>query len=139
MASSLDGWALIRRMAAEPERFPACESTAALAARLLIRTQLVRGVRSAADLRELVGVMSPAVMGEIIADLAGYEALRVMRNLGDAAWDGEMRTADAARRRIQDLAHTPSPPQKVEASVRRTLSRHNSFSARRIRADDQSG
>jgi hypothetical protein len=136
MASSVDGWGLIRRMAAEPERFAACESTAALAARLLIRTQLVRGVRSAADLQELVAVMGGAAMAEIIADLAGYEALRVMRNLGDEAWEGDRRTADVARRRIQELAETPAPPQKVEASVRRTLSRHNSFSARRIRADE---
>jgi hypothetical protein len=123
-------------MAADRERFAACESTVTLAARLLIRTQLVQGVRSPQDLRDLADVLGPDMTADVIRDLAGYEALRVMRNLGPAAWEGEPRTAEAARRRLLLLAAGASMLQPAnDAPPPRTLRRHSAFAARRRRPD----
>lgn len=138
MALEIDGWALLSRIAAHTAQFDACDATAELAATLLVRTQLVRGCASEADFVRLVETVSPEVMAEVVQELAGYEALRILRNLQLGARAGEA-GPEAARRRLLELvrrgwegAEAAAPAGQPPAV--RTLRRHRAMGARRIRS-----
>lgn len=143
MAQRIDGWTLMGRIVACPERFEACDTTVALAALLLLRSQLVQGVTTEEALLDLADVVGQAPMIEVIENLAGYEALRVAGNIG--ALPGEERTAQAARKRLIAIvkredaaaAPAPAPPRMSEpisgAAPGRALRRHSAMGARRIR------
>lgn len=146
MNNKIDGWTLLARIAANPQAFSACDTTAALSSLLLLRSQLVQGVSSRADLAELAAVVGAAAMTEVIDNLAGYEALRVVENIGGDAALGANRGAAAARRWLLDcLAHpeasTPSETPLHEAetfiappAASRALRRHRAMGARRVRS-----
>ncbi|MBI1252543.1 MAG: hypothetical protein GC189_13860 [Alphaproteobacteria bacterium] len=142
MPPRTDGWALLTRIAARPEEFGCCETTAALAAQLLLRTQLIQGAICAADVRALTEVVGEAAMLELIENLAGYEAVRILGNL--EGFNREPRGADAARRALADIARgggdgggdlRTSATAFVAARTDRALTRHKAMGARRLRAD----
>ncbi|MBL8549070.1 MAG: hypothetical protein JNJ73_03730 [Hyphomonadaceae bacterium] len=144
MAQRIDGWTLMGRIVGNPDRFEACDTTVALAALLLLRSQLVQGVSSESALLDLAEVVGQGPMIEVIENMAGYEALRVVANLGGG--EGEERTALAARRRLiaivkrEALQATATSPAAVRlsepisgAAPSRALRRHRAMGARRIR------
>lgn len=151
MTKSIDGWTLLARIAANPATFHACDTTAALSALLLLRSQLVQGVSGSKDLSELANVVDDAAMREVINNLASYEALRVVDNIGAGRLLGENRAAAAARRCLlaclEDPEHLraepPAPSTKTGAHANeafvtpplasRALRRHRAMGARRVR------
>lgn len=151
MNKRIDGWTLIARIAAHPHKFPACEATAGLASMLLVRSQLVQGVSSQQDLHDLAAVVGPEPLLEVVENLAGYEALRVVDNIGWPQSAGGGRTTTAARRwLIAALRETPmretsarepeqpkptaAPAAAPAASVSsRTLRGHRAMGAKRVR------
>jgi hypothetical protein len=147
MSKIIDGWTLLARIAASPQAFDACDTTAALSALLLLRSQLVQGVTRRADLAALATVVGPVAMTEVIDNLAGYEALRVIENMGEGEALGPNRSATAARRWLLACLEAPdavpaAPPQPatiVEPLVTsqassRALRRHSAMGARRVRS-----
>jgi len=136
MAQQIDGWALLARIASRRDQFSACEQTAALAASLLLRNQLVRGVSSETQFQALAETVGSQVMLEVIRDLAGYEAARVLRNMQPPDRPAERLSPDAARRRLSELAQQGGgdTPSVTLAEPVRTLRRHRSLGARRLRA-----
>jgi len=136
MGQHIDGWALLARIAAHRDQFAACEQTAALAGALLLRNQLVRGVTNETQFQHLAETVGVAVMLEVIRDLAGYEAMRVLRNIhGDRPL--ERMAPEQARRRLSELAVESLPNTALDeppaAPAGRTLRRHRSLGARRLR------
>jgi len=151
MSNKIDGWTLLARIAANPQAFSACDTTAALSSLLLLRSQLVQGVFSRADLVSLANVVGTAAITEVIDNLAGYEALRVVDNVGGAATLGANRGAAAARRWLLACLEggeevTQAEPALVQAGPRegenfvtpaaasRALRRHRAMGARRQRS-----
>lgn len=144
MAQRIDGWTLMGRIAGCPERFEACDTTVALAALLLLRSQLVQGVKSEAALHDLADVVGQAPLIEVIENLAGYEALRVAANIAPGE---ERTTAQAARKRLIAIVKRETPleaeaPVPIAARLSepisaaapsRALRRHRAMGARRIR------
>src|SRR5262245_15474730 len=128
MSEHIDGWRLLARIAARPDAFAGCETTARLAALLLIRTQLVQGVVNKRDFLLLARSIGEEAMAEVIDNLANYEALRVADNGG---WEASgARTAATARRWLIGCLQTAGDA----ASPRRgSLRRHSSMSATRVR------
>lgn len=143
MVKRIDGWALLKRMAAKPKAFAASDKTAELAAQLLIRNQLVQGVKDPAALVALADVVGAGALIETIENLASYEALRVAANIDGDAPPGIKRAPDAVRRRLVEIVrahadHEPEPglsdvAQPEGAGVVRVLRRHSALAARRIR------
>ena len=139
MTPQIDGWALLARIAAHRDHFSMCEQTAALAGALLLRNQLVRGVTDEAQFLALTDTVGVEVMQEVIRDLAGYEAMRVLRNLNAGGRPLERLSPELARRRLAELAgktSSPSPPSTQEPPPEapvRTWRRHRSLGARRLR------
>jgi|CXWL01.1.fsa_nt_gi hypothetical protein len=103
MAQGIDGWSLLARIAAHPRAFDACDMTAALTSLLLVRSQLTQGVASEAALIGLAAIVGREAMTEVIANLAGYEALRIVINVDGPDRLGKRRTPDAARRRLVEI------------------------------------
>lgn len=141
MARQIDGWALLARIAAHRDHFFACEQTAALAGALLLRNQLVRGVASEEQFLALSQTVGLEVMQEVIRDLAGYEAMRVLRNLHGGERPLERLSPELARRRLAELAAQTTPAsaaaliaEPAPEAPTRTLRRHRSLGARRLRA-----
>jgi hypothetical protein len=150
MTTSINGWTLLARIASEPSVFHACDTTAALSALLLIRSQLVQGVNSGKDLKALAEVVGEAAMREVIDNLASYEALRVVDNIGAASLLGASRGAVAARRCLLSVLERPESLAGAEALMpdaagkpdemfvapplaSRALRRHRAMGARRVR------
>lgn len=151
MTKSINGWTLLARIAANPGTFHACDTTAALSALLLLRSQLVQGVSSGKDLAELASVVGDAAMREVINNLASYEALRVVDNIGASHLLVGSRGAAAARRCLlaclEDPEHLPAEPAAPSAKTSahaneafvapplasRALRRHRAMGARRVR------
>jgi hypothetical protein len=130
------GWRLLARLAQEADQLGACDTTAALAAKLLVRTQLVQGARAPGDVAALGAIVGVELLGEIITELSAAEARRIASNLGlDAGAEGRFTAAMARERLIAaavgdgDDRRDPEPRPVV-----RTLRRHQSFGARRVRA-----
>jgi hypothetical protein len=147
---SIDGWTLLGRIAAYPDVFHACDTTAALSALLLLRSQLVQGVGSRQELAALAAVVGHAAMREVINNLAGYEALRIVENLGEGHALGDNRGAAAARRWLLTCLEAPdsAPPLVLDTALpptresetfvappaaSRALRRHRAMGARRVR------
>lgn len=144
MTSRLDGWVVLAQMAARRRLFAASETTATLVSTLLVRTQLTQGVSSARDLETLRDIIGTPSLAAVVQDLAGYEALRILNNMGLDISNLDERTPDGARRHLLGMIRGDSVPQtqpdqstSVENLSVRTLRRHQSLGARRIRlADD---
>jgi hypothetical protein len=141
---------LLARIAGNPSVFHACDTTAALSALLLVRSQLVQGVASGKDLKALAEVVGDAAMREVIDNLASYEALRVVDNIGAAGLLGASRGAAAARRCLLAVLEAPDRlPQPAQTApdsagkadevfvapplASRALRRHRAMGARRVR------
>jgi len=143
MVKRIDGWALMKRIAARPDGFGACGKTAELAALLIVRNQLVQGVTDTAALVALADIVGPAAMIEVIENLAAYEASRVAANIDGDAPPGVKRAPEAIRRRLIEIVQTHAAdakdqpfaeiPQAEGAGVVRILRRHSALAARRIR------
>jgi hypothetical protein len=148
--ATIGGWTLLARIAANPAAFDACDTTAALSALLLVRSQLVQGVDSGKSLKALAEVVGDAAMREVIDNLASYEALRVVDNIGAARLLGSSRSAAAARRCLLSVLEAPdrvpepmqAPPEGAPSSeetfvappmASRALRRHRAMGARRVR------
>jgi hypothetical protein len=146
MTKANGGWTLLARIAANASVFNACDTTAGLSALLLVRSQLVQGVASGNDLKALAEVVGQAAMREVIDNLASYEALRVVDNIGAAGLLGASRSAAAARRCLLDVLEAPdgvlelTQPAPVADGAHaaapmasRALRRHRAMGARRVR------
>jgi hypothetical protein len=144
MAQRIDGWTLMARIVAQPQTFGACDTTVALAALLLLRSQLVQGVTSEQALTALADVVGQAPMVEVIENLAGYEAIRVVQNIDGPDALGDERTPQAARRRLLAIVQRDEPASEAATTVRlsepvsgaapgRALRRHRAMGARRVR------
>lgn len=133
MAAQLDGWDLIGRLAAAKAQLGACESTALLAAKLLVRTQLTQGVRTPSDILGLAAIIGTDVLIGVIEEMASYEVLRLFNAMWPSAARAELTTVQAARGQLvailvgDDAATSPPKP------VVRTLRRHLALGARRTR------
>lgn len=129
MSEHIDGWRLLARIAARPDAFAGCETTARLAALLLIRTQLVQGVVNKRDFLALARSIGEETMSEVLDNLAGYEALRIADNVG---WETPgARSAAAARRWLIGCLHTAGEP--AASRPRDGLRRHRAMGATRVR------
>ncbi len=129
MSEHIDGWRLLARIAARPDAFAGCETTARLAALLLIRTQLVQGIVNKRDFLLLARSIGEEAMAEVIDNLANYEALRVADNVG---WDAPgARTAATARRWL--IGCLQSAADATTAQPRQNLRRHRAMGATRVR------
>lgn len=147
MSQRIEGWTLMARIAAHPQKFDACDMIAALTSLLLVRTQLMQNVASEAALIDLAAIVGHDAMTEVIENLAGYEALRIASNVDGADPSGKRRTPDAARRRLLDIVtdkaadHSGATPKAATglapaASVfeaARPLRGHRAMGARRVR------
>jgi hypothetical protein len=129
MSEHIDGWRLLARIAARPDAFAGCETTARLAALLLIRTQLVQGVVHKRDFLVLASSIGEEPMAEVLNNLAGYEALRVADNVGWQAVGA--RSAAAARRWLIGCLQTAGDA--AASQPRQSLRRHSAMGARRVR------
>jgi hypothetical protein len=141
MAHRIDGWVLMERIAAQPQRFSSCDTTVALAALLVLRNELVQGVTSEAGLLALADVVGQEPMVEVIENLAGYEAVRILANIEGT----DRRAPEAARKRLLEIVQqesaeeeeAPEPAavgaQGAAAEPVRALRRHRAMGARRIR------
>ena len=129
MSEHIDGWRLLARIAARPDAFAGCETTARLAALLLIRTQLVQGVVNKRDFLTLTRTIGEDTMSEVLDNLVGYEALRIADNVG---WEAPgARSAAAARRWLIGCLHTAGEP--AASRLREGLRRHRAMGATRVR------
>jgi len=129
MSEHIDGWRLLARIAARPDAFAGCETTARLAALLLIRTQLVQGVVNKRDFLVLARSIGEETMAEVLDNLASYEALRIADNVG---WEAAgARSAAAARRWLIGCLHGESSA--VASQPRECLRRHRAMGATRVR------
>jgi hypothetical protein len=129
MSEHIDGWRLLARIAARPDAFAGCETTARLAALLLIRTQLVQGVVNKRDFLALARSIGEETLTEVLDNLAGYEALRIADNVG---WDAPgARSAAAARRWL--IGYLQTAADAAAPRPRDTLRRHRAMGATRVR------
>ena len=129
MSEHIDGWRLLARIAARPDAFAGCETTARLAALLLIRTQLVQGVVNKRDFLALARTIGEETMSEVLDNLVGYEALRIADNVG---WEAPgARSAAAARRWLIGFLHNAGEP--AASRPREGLRRHRAMGATRVR------
>lgn len=135
MTADASGWRLLARMAAEASQLSACDTTATLASKLLVRTQLVQGARTPGCIAALAAIVGVELLGEIIAELSAAEARRIAANLGlDIAVDGRWTAVMARERLLAAAAGAEAGVETQPRPVLRTLRRHQSFSARRLRA-----
>jgi hypothetical protein len=132
-----DGWALIARMAAQRQRFTACTAMAQSAALLLLRNQLMTGVRTVDDLRGVTEAVGDDVMAGAIGAMAVYEVRRILNNVGAGGNPGALSPGDA-RRALAQLAcsgRAPAPVESSESAVvfepARPLRNHKAMLARR--------
>ena len=128
MSEYIDGWRLLARIAARPDAFAGCETTARLAALLLIRTQLVQGIVNKRDFLVLARSIGEETMVEVLDNIAGYEALRVADNVG---WQAAgARSAAAARRWLIGCLQSAGD---ASSQPRERLRRHRAMGATRVR------
>jgi hypothetical protein len=133
----IDGWALIARIAANQHRFSACTAMAQSTALLLLRNQLMTGVRNASDLRGVTEAVGAEVMAGAIGAMAAYEVRRILNNV-DPGGDASALSPGDARRVLAQLASSgpvPAPAPGGESEVAfepaRPLRHHKAMSARR--------
>ena len=126
MSEHIDGWRLLARIAARPDAFASCETTARLAALLLIRTQLVQGIVNKRDFLVLARSIGEETMAEVLDNLASYEALRIADNVG---WQAAgARSAAAARRWLIGCLQAAG-----DAATSQRLRHHRAMGATRVR------
>jgi len=132
-----DGWTLIARMAAHKQRFNACTAMAQSAALLLLRNQLMTGVRTVDELRGVTEAVGDNVMTGAIGAMAAYEVRRVLNNVAPGGDAGSLSPGDA-RRALAQLACLGAAPAQGESSESavvfeptRPLRNHKAMGARR--------
>lgn len=133
----IDGWALIARIAANKHRFSACAAMAQSTALLLLRNQLMTGVRNASDLRGVTEAVGAEVMGGAIGAMAAYEVRRILNNVDPGGDAGALSPGDARRALSQLASSGPVPPpgpggeNEVVFEPARPLRNHKAMGARR--------
>ena len=132
-----DGWALIASIAAHKQRFSSCTEMARSTALLLLRNQLVTGVRDASDLRGVTEAVGAEVMAGAIGAMAAYEVRRILNNVAPGGGAAELSPGDA-RRKLAQLAcsdpvqvQTESGQSDASFELARPLRNHRAMSARR--------
>lgn len=136
----IDGWELIARIAAQRERFSASGSIAETTAFLIVRNQLMLGVRTVEDFRAVGEAIGKEAMASVIRSLASYELRRILENLKPEA--AGQHTAEEARRLLARLLPSSAPVRGAEELLAanepilpptQTLRRHRALGARRVR------
>ena len=134
----IDGWALIARIAANKHRFSACAAMAQSTALLLLRNQLMTGVRNANDLRGVTEAVGAEVMAGAIGAMAAYEVRRILNNVDPGGNAAALSPGDARRVLAQLASSGPvlaAPAQGGDSEVAfepaRPLRHHKAMSARR--------
>ena len=132
-----DGWALLARIAANKHRFSACAAMAQSTALLLLRNQLMTGVRNANDLRGVTEAVGAETMAGAIGAMAAYEVRRILNNVEPAGDAGALSPGDARRALAQLASSGPVPAQtqggegEVVFEAARPLRHHKAMGARR--------
>lgn len=109
MALDVDGFSILKAIAATPDAFPDVQADAAKAGRTLVAKQLKAkglGVQGLRRLRDLLGADTFAL---IIDGIAAAEAKSLIGRLDKHHPDAKSGPADAHRRRVVELAGGAEP------------------------------
>jgi hypothetical protein len=130
----LDGWAVLARAAANKECFAQSAAIADTTAFLILRNQLMLGVRSGEDVARMTAAVGPAVMEGAVRALASYEVRRILDNIDAGA---ARLTPEDARQRLLDFvpnaAARPPAALAFDPPAIQPMRRHKALGARRLR------
>ncbi len=138
-----EGWTLLQCIVANVDRFDQCENLAELVGNLLLRRQLLHGLRDAHDLTDLTALIGSDAMVEALAKLSAYEAVPIAARIAGLPGALTRRNAVAARLALARLAseagaepaerieeaRAPAPP--APPGALRVLGRRRAMGARR--------